>query len=76
MWKKRITRIFGILGRLSPHSQITIADLAREYEVSEKTIERDVQTLQGTSLGIFCEEGKIKISRKGCQLIANWMNGI
>ena len=71
MWNKRISRLFSILGQLSPHSQITIQELACEYEVSQRTIERDIQTL--SMVGVTISEGRVFISRQGCQSISAWM---
>ena len=71
MWNIRLQRLFSILGQLSPHSQTTIMDLAREYEVSERTIERDVETL--SIVGVTCYDGKVTISRQGCKSISQWM---
>lgn len=73
MWEQRIARLFHILTFLSPHSQVTIEDLAREYEVDEKTIKRDLQMLEEARLGVFNEDGKIKISRIGYRRIQSWM---
>ncbi|WP_372368040.1 HTH domain-containing protein [Candidatus Uabimicrobium sp. HlEnr_7] len=71
MWNTRLLRLFSILGQLSPHSQTTVMDLVREYEVSERTIERDIETL--SLVGVTYNEGKITISRQGCKSISEWM---
>ena len=71
MWNTRLSRLFSILGQLSPHSQTTISDLANEYDVSERTIERDIETL--SSIGVIFTEGKVSISRQGCQFISSCM---
>ena len=73
MWEKRISRLFNILSFVSPHSQITIHELADEYGVDTRTIERDVQLLREAKLGIFCDEDKIKISRHGYKRIRSWI---
>ncbi len=73
MSEQRFIRLFSIVGQISPHSQVTVHDLATEYEVSERTIKRDVQILQDAKLGVFCEENKIKISRTGYKRIRSWM---
>lgn len=73
MWERRLGRLFSIVAYLSPHSQVTIEDLAREYEVDMKTIRRDLKILRSAQLGIFLEQGKIKISRIGYRRIQSWM---
>ncbi len=75
MWEDRLSRLFSIVGELSPHSQITVQDLAREYEVSERTIQRDIQTLQEAKMGIFYDGESLKISRVGYRKIRSWMLG-
>lgn len=71
----RMSRLFSIIGYLSPHSQITIPDLAKEYEVSKRTIRRDIEVLQNAQLGIFIEKNRIRISRIGYKKIRSWMLG-
>lgn len=76
MWEQRIARLFSILSHLSPHSQLTVQDLAKEYEVDERTIERDIQLLESAQLGIFYDENaSIKISRIGYRRIRSWILG-
>lgn len=75
MWETRIARLFGILSYLSPHSQITLNDMAQIYEVHRRTIERDIEILQSATLGIFMDEDRIKISRMGYKKIQSWMLG-
>ena len=72
---ERIGRLFAILGTLSPHSQVTVRDLAEEYEVSPRTIQRDLKALMNAELGIFYDNEKIKISRLGYRKIKSWMIG-
>lgn len=73
MWETRVARLFNILGHLSPHSQITVEDLAQEYEVNQKTIHRDINTLQQAKLGVFYEDGHLRISRQGYRRIRSWI---
>ena len=75
MRDERFSRIFSIVGQLSPHSQVTVHDLSEEYGVSSKSIQRDVDVLRNAKLGVFMEEGKIKISRIGYGKIRSWMLG-
>ncbi len=76
MWEERMARLFSILSYLSPYSQVTVHDLAAEYEVNERTIERDIQLLSGAQLGVFYDEdGTVKISRIGYGRIRSWIVG-
>lgn len=72
---KRFVRLFGILGQLSPHSQVTVRDLSAMYEVSERSIQRDINVLRDARLGVYCDDEKIKISRVGYRKIRSWMLG-
>jgi predicted DNA-binding transcriptional regulator YafY len=73
---KRFERLFAILAQLSPYSQVTVHDLATEYNVDDRTIERDLEALQSAKLGIFYDENSsIKISRVGYGRIRSWIEG-
>jgi predicted DNA-binding transcriptional regulator YafY len=73
---ERLERLFSILSYLSPYSQVTVHDLAAEYEVDERTIQRDIETLQSAKLGIFYDENNaVKISRAGYSRIKSWIVG-
>lgn len=74
MNEKRFVRVFSILSYLSPHSCVTVHDLAAEYEVHERTIERDIEVLRDAQLGVFYDvDNTIKIHRNGYQKICSWM---
>ncbi len=75
MWEERLSRMFGIISYLSPHSQVTVRDLAEEYEVSRKTIRRDIEMIQEAQLGVFYDGKAIKISRQGYKKIRSWIIG-
>ena len=76
MWEQRFARLFNILSYLSPHSQVTVHDLAQEYDVDERTIQRDIQLLSCAKLGVFYDEdGSVKISRLGYGRIRSWIIG-
>lgn len=75
MNQQRLTRVISILGYLSPHSQVTVHDLAAQYEVHPRTIERDVEALQEAKLGVYIDEASIKIHREGYKKIKSWMSG-
>ena len=70
----RLVRLISILGLLSPHSQVTIRDLAVEYGVSTKTAQRNVNVLRDAKLGVYQDEcGKVKITRMGYKKIKSWL---
>lgn len=72
--QERLCRIFNILSYLSPHSKVTVHDLASEYQVSERSIQRDIAVLERAQLGVFYDEDKtVKISRIGYRKIRSWM---
>ena len=74
--EKRFRRLFSILAELSPYSQVTVHDLAAEYEVDERSIQRDLEVLQSAKLGVFYDENAtIKISRVGYGKIKSWIMG-
>jgi len=73
MNQQRLTRVISILGYLSPHSQVTVHDLAAEYGTSERTIQRDIDALQDAKLGVYLDEETIKIHRDGYKKIKSWM---
>lgn len=75
MNQQRLTRVISILGYLSPHSQVTVHDLAAQYGTSEKTIQRDVEVLQDAKLGVYIDDATIKIHREGYKKIKQWMSG-
>jgi predicted DNA-binding transcriptional regulator YafY len=70
----RFKRLFQILAHLSPHSYDTIKDLSEKYEVTERTIQRDIEVLLSAELGVFVdEENRVRISRQGMKLIGHWI---
>jgi len=74
--EEKLSRLLGILGTLSPHSQVTVRELSEEYDVSDRTIQRDIATLQKAKLGVFFDDGgSVKISRVGYRKIRSWMIG-
>lgn len=71
---ERFSRLFSILSQLSPHSCVTVHDLAAEYEVDERTIHRDIEVLESAQIGVFVDEDHtIKIGRNGYKKIQSWM---
>ena len=74
MQDQRFQRLCSIIGQLSPHSQITVHDLATEYQTTPRTIERDLQILQSAKLGIYYDtDNSVKIHRNGYKKIISWM---
>src|SRR5258707_9729172 len=53
----RIERGFAILLLLSDGSLIAATDLARRFEVSVRTIYRDVEMLSATGVPVYAERG-------------------
>jgi len=72
--QERMCRIFNILGQLSPYSQVTVKELAVEYEISNRSIQRDIEVLKRAQIGVFEDEDKIKISCAGYKKIKSWMS--
>ncbi|MBI4849403.1 MAG: HTH domain-containing protein [Nitrospirae bacterium] len=74
--QERMCRIFNIIGQLSPFSQVTVHDLAAEYNVDERTIQRDIEVLERAELGVFQDENScIKIGKNGYKKIKSWISG-
>jgi predicted DNA-binding transcriptional regulator YafY len=72
--QERMCRLFNIIGQLSPFSQVTVHDLAAEYNVDERTIQRDIEVLERAQIGVFEDENNtLKISRVGYRKIKSWM---
>ncbi|MBI4641862.1 MAG: HTH domain-containing protein [Candidatus Tectomicrobia bacterium] len=70
-----MVRLFNILGQLSPHSQVTVRELATEYEANERTIQRDIDVLRDAKLGVYYDDDDtVKISRTGYQKIRSWLS--
>ncbi len=53
----RIERAFGILLLLSDRRSVTAPELARRFEVSVRTIYRDVEMLSATGVPVYAERG-------------------
>jgi len=68
MEKPRITRLTKILTQLQAKRIITARELADKYNVSVRTIYRDVRTLEDSGIPIVTEEGKGYTLQMGYQL--------
>jgi predicted DNA-binding transcriptional regulator YafY len=55
---KRLTRLTAILTQLQSKRVVTAKKLAEKFEVSNRTIYRDIKTLENAGVPILTEEGK------------------
>ncbi|CAL2055755.1 YafY family protein [Tenacibaculum sp. 190524A05c] len=56
--KPRISRLTAILTQLQAKKIVTATELAAKYNVSVRTIYRDIRTLEASGIPVFTEEGK------------------
>lgn len=54
----QINRLFGIVYLLMERKTVTAAELAERFEVSVRTIYRDIDTLSAAGIPVFCSKGK------------------
>ncbi|WP_290139045.1 transcriptional regulator [Allocoprobacillus halotolerans] len=52
------SRLFKILYYLLAHKQATAVELAQEFEVSVRTIYRDIDNLSGAGIPVYALQGK------------------
>lgn len=52
------TRLFGLIYHLLNHEKATTAELAKQFEVSTRTITRDINTLSSIGVPIYTETGR------------------
>ena len=52
------SRLFRIVYFLLNRGQVTAAELAREFEVSVRTIYRDIDALSGAGIPVYAETGR------------------
>ncbi|GCE09787.1 helix-turn-helix transcriptional regulator [Dictyobacter aurantiacus] len=55
---QRFDRILGILLFLRGNAGVTVADLARHFSVSRRTIHRDLETLSTLGVPLYAERGR------------------
>lgn len=71
--ERQLSRVFQIIGMLSPHSCVTISQLARLFETPRRTIQRDIRALY--VLGVYHDGKYLRMHRDGRRRIARWMRG-
>ena len=55
---KRLTRLTSILIQLQSKRLLTANELAEKFEISKRTIYRDIRTLEQAGVPVLTEEGK------------------
>lgn len=63
------SRLFRIVYYLLNRGQVTAAELAREFEVSVRTIYRDIEALSGAGIPVYAETGR----NGGISLLDNYV---
>ena len=63
------SRLFRIVYFLLNRGQVTAAELAREFEVSVRTIYRDIDALSGAGIPVYAETGR----NGGISLLDNYV---
>ena len=55
---KRLTRLTSILIQLQSKRLLTANELAEKFEISKRTIYRDIRSLEQAGVPVLTEEGK------------------
>lgn len=68
MEKPRLTRLTQIVTLLQSKRLVTATELSRKFQVSVRTIYRDIRTLEDSGIPVVTEEGKGYFLQEGYQL--------
>ncbi|REH50566.1 HTH domain-containing protein [Tenacibaculum gallaicum] len=68
MEKPRLTRLTQIVTLLQSKRLVTATELAKKFQVSVRTIYRDIRTLESSGVPVVTEEGKGYFLQEGYQL--------
>src|SRR5687767_1906482 len=55
---RRTDRLLGIMLKLRAGRVVTAAELARQFEVSQRTVYRDMETLSVLGVPVYAEQGR------------------
>jgi predicted DNA-binding transcriptional regulator YafY len=66
----RAERLFGLAQYLDSKSGRTVADIAQRFAVSERTVFRDLASLEQQGVPLECHEGRYRILRAASRPLA------
>jgi predicted DNA-binding transcriptional regulator YafY len=66
--KLKIERALGVLFLLLNRKNITASEMANYFEVSQRTVYRDIELLAGAGVPIYCEQGR----NGGISIVEGW----
>jgi predicted DNA-binding transcriptional regulator YafY len=59
LWPVRASRLVGLLGLLQARGRMSSQQLARELEVSQRTILRDIEALSSAGIPVYAVRGRL-----------------